>query len=124
MEIPDIPFDPVVDSLVAIIVALPLAFFVSLGLLWVYLRAVKRSMLRQAEGEPRAKPPSSAHDASGQTVGPPEKPLDIVTVDAGAIPGKWTVTGRMWLAGMTYAIAGLAFAYVMATGRNRASHPP
>jgi len=116
MEIPDYPFDAVGFGVLSIMVALPVAFLASLALLWVYLRAVKRSMLRRAVGEPRAEPPPSAHDASAQTVGPPEKPLDIVTGNADAISGKWTVTGRIWLAGMTYAIAGFAFAYVMATG--------
>jgi hypothetical protein len=36
-------------------------------------------------------------------------------VDAGAIPGKWIATRRVWLAGVIHAIAGLAFAYVMGT---------
>ena len=75
MEIPDIPFDPVLYSWVAVAVALPVAFLVSLTLLWLYLRAVKRSMLRRATGEPRADWSQCAHDASRQTVGPPEKPL-------------------------------------------------
>jgi hypothetical protein len=115
MEIPDIPFDAVLYSWVAVILALPLTFVVSLVLLWLYLRAVKRSMLRRAAAEPLAAPAPSAHDASEQTVGPPERPLCIATVDADAIPGKWTATRRVWLAGMIHAIAGIAFAYVTGT---------
>src|SRR5262245_1461198 len=115
MELPDAPFDPVVDSLVALVVALPAAFLISLALLWIYLRAVKRSMLRRAAGKSSTEPPRSADCFSGQTVGPPKRALDIVSVDAAVIPGKWSVTRRMWLVGTTYAIAGLAFAYVLAT---------
>jgi hypothetical protein len=115
MEIPDIPFDAVLYSWVAVVIALPTAFVVSLVLLWVYLYAVKSSMLRRAAGEPLVEPAPSAHDAAGQTVGPPERSLQLTTLDAGAIPGQWTVTRRMWFVGMIYAIAGLAFAYVTAT---------
>ena len=115
MEIPDIPFGAVLYTWVAVVVALPMAFLVSLVLLWVYLRAVKRSMLRRAAGEPLLEPAPSAHDAAGQTVGRPERPLHVETLDAGAIRGQWTVTRRIWLAGMTYAVAGLGFAYVTAT---------
>ena len=115
MEIPDIPFDPVLYSWVAVAVALPVAFLVSLTLLWLYLRAVKRSMLRRAAGEPRADWSQCAQDDSRQTVGPPEKPLCIATVGAGGIPGRWNVTRQIWFAGMIHAIAGLAFAYVVAT---------
>lgn len=114
MEIPDIPFDAVLYSWVAVVVALPMAFLVSLVLLWVYLRAVKSSMLRRAAGEPLLEPAPSAH-AAGQTVGLPKRPLHVETLEAGAIRGQWTVTRRIWLAGMTYAVAGLAFAYVTAT---------
>jgi hypothetical protein len=60
-------------------------------------------------------PALSAPDAARQTVGPPERPLRVATLDAGAIPGQWIVTRRIWLTGMTHAIAGLAFAYVIAT---------
>jgi hypothetical protein len=115
MEIPDIPFDAVSYTLVAVTFALPMTFPVSLALLWGYLRAVKRSMVRQAAGEAVAQPAPSAHDASGQTIGPPEKPLQIATIDAGAIAVQWTPTRRIWLTGIIHAIAGLAFAYVMGT---------
>jgi hypothetical protein len=115
MEIPDIPFDALSYTVVVVMFALPAVFPVSLVLLWVYLRAVKRSMLRRAVEEPLAKPAPPVHDASGQGIGPPERPLLIATVDAGAILGKWTATKRVWFAGVTHAIAGLAFAYVMGT---------
>jgi len=115
MEIPDIPFDAVSYTLVAVTFALPMVFPVSLALLWVYLRAVKRSMLKRAAEEPLAQPVPSAHDASGQTTGPPERPLRIATMDARAIPGKWTARRRADRAGVIHAIAGLAFAYVMGT---------
>jgi len=69
MEIPDVPFDPVLYSLVALVVALPLAFLISLALLWIYLRAVKRSMLLRAVGVPVAASPRSVDYVSGQTVG-------------------------------------------------------
>ena len=113
MEIPDIPFDALSYTMVVVMFALPAVFPVSLVLLWVYLRAVKRSMLRRAVEEPLAKPAPPVH-ASGQGIGPPERPLLIATVDA-AILGKWTATKRVWFAGVTHAIAGLAFAYVMGT---------
>jgi hypothetical protein len=115
MEIPDIPFDALSYTLVAVTFALPMAFPVSLALLWVYLRAVKRSMLRRAAGETPTVPAPSAHDASGQTIGPPEKPLQIAMIDATAIPVQWTATRRVWLTGIIHAIAGVAFAYVMGT---------
>jgi hypothetical protein len=114
MEIPDIPFDPVLYTWVAVLIALPIAFFVSLALLWAYLRAVRRSMLKRAAGEPLAEPALSAHDSLERTVGPPERPLQISTLNAATIPGKWAATRRLWLAGMIYAIAGFAFAYVTA----------
>jgi hypothetical protein len=106
MEIPDIPFDAVSYTLVAVTFALPMTFPVSLALLWGYLRAVKRSMVRQAAGEAVAQPAPSAHDASGQTIGTPEKPLQIATIDAGAIAVQWTPTRRIWLTGIIHASLG------------------
>jgi hypothetical protein len=52
MEIPDIPFDALSYTMVVVMFALPAVFPVSLALLWVYLRAVKRSMLRRAAFRP------------------------------------------------------------------------
>jgi hypothetical protein len=72
-------------------------------------------MLRRAAGETPTEPAPSAHDASGQTIGPPEKPLQIAKIDAAAIPVQWTATRRVWLTGIIHAIAGVAFAYVMGT---------
>ena len=102
-------------AVVAIAVALPVAFLVSLALLWVYLRAVKRSMLRRAVGEPRRSRRLPRTTLQGKPSARRKSHSDIVTVDAGAIPGRWNVTRRIWFAGMIYAIAGLAFAYVVAT---------
>ena len=105
------------------LVALPTAFLVSLVLLWLYLRAVKRSMLRRATAEPSAELGPSAYDAAAESVGPPERPLHVETLDAATIPGQWTVTSRIWLAGVTHAVAGLAFAYVSATAFLLANGP-
>ena len=64
MEIPDIPFDALLYTWLAVLVALPTAFLVSLVLLWLYLRAVKSSMLRRATAEPSAELGPSAYDAA------------------------------------------------------------
>jgi len=64
MAIPDIPFDPVLSGWVAVVVALPVAFLGSLALIWLYLRAVKRSMLGRAAREPsraRLRPRARCH---------------------------------------------------------------
>lgn len=72
MEIPDIPFDALLYTWLAVLVALPTAFLVSLVLLWLYLRAVKSSMLRRATAEPSAERGPSAYDAAAESVVPPE----------------------------------------------------
>lgn len=89
--------------------AAPPAFVVSLVLLWVYLRAVKRSMMRQVEA---ARPPAPDTDAAATV--PHSNAIELV---AAAIPGS-SIVRRAWQGPFTSAAvhiaAGLVYAVTMA----------
>ncbi len=104
--------------------AVPLALVASLLLLWIYRRAVKRSMLRRADaGEA---PPPSEETPSAPT--PPAAPLQFVTVDGASVHemaaserearglvGPWRNAAIYALAGIGYVLA-LTAAYLYAGG--------
>jgi len=85
----------------------------SLFLLWLYRRAVLRSMAAQAGTAPLAEPPRIASTADAP-------PLRIRVVDATAVDGVGTPIYRralhsLFLASAVYVTAGLAYAFVLAS---------
>src|SRR4051812_42922106 len=95
-------------SLVRLVeIAVPLALVVSLALRWLYLRAVRGSMLRPVASAP-AEPPATA---AATPVEPPSERLKIV---AAAPPprdavraswrGPWTAVAVHVVAGLVYAV--------------------
>jgi hypothetical protein len=100
-----------------LLVAVPLAFLCSFILLRIYLRAVKRSMMRHSGSVGTDRPDETALPASG----PPPKELQIVEAgaEAGAssvagAPGRGALMAR-WRAAAVYGIAGIACALTMTT---------
>ncbi len=91
--------------------AVPLAFVVSLLLLWIYLRSVKRSMLVRAGASPET-PPTGTESA---LAAPPALPLELVTegeVAERSLPQRSAsraLTGP-WQAALVYGVAGLGYA--------------
>jgi hypothetical protein len=96
--------------------AVPLALLLSLFLLWMYLRAVKRSMRRQGAGTPA---PTSITTEMPLASKAPELPLQIVTMGGPAEGGptarrieSHTLAGP-WRNATIYTIAGLSYALTL-----------
>src|SRR3954452_9700685 len=95
-------------SLVVIVeIAVPLALVVSLALRWLYLRAVRRSMLRpvaSGPGEPSRLgplPPVGAPSERLAIVAAPPPAPDVVRA---AWRGPWTAVAVHMVAGLIYAL--------------------
>ena len=102
--------------------AVPLTIIVSLLLLWIYLRAVKRSMRRRA-GADMPQPSSAIANTTA-----PASPLQIVTTGKAtrrgptaakmkthALAGRWRTASVYTVAGFSYAVT-LTALYLGATG--------
>jgi len=90
----------------AVQVGVPPAFVVALALRWMYLRSVRRSMLRSRAAAP-------ADEASRVAADPPSQPLAIVPAAApprAAARGVWR---GPWIAVAVHVCAGLAYALGM-----------
>jgi hypothetical protein len=97
-----------------LLVAVPLAFILSLALLAIYLRAVKRSMLRQSAGSQ-----SQGPETAPVTVMPVAalKLIDISTKNYPTGPAEQLATTAahgLWRVAAVYAVAGLMAAVAMA----------
>ena len=102
-----------------LLAAVPLAFVISLILLWIYLGAVKRSMRHHptknaaphSTEEPRPRsvtgPPAVALDVGSKAISPAPNP-DAEKLAARAAIGPWR-------AAVVYGIAGIFFSVVMAS---------
>jgi hypothetical protein len=106
--------------------AVPLTFIVSLLLLWIYLRAVKRSMRRRAGADMPEPPSAIAKTMPASTA--PASPLQIVTtaeasrrgptaakIKTLALAGRWRTASVYTVAGFSYAVT-LTALYLGATG--------
>ena len=106
--------------------AVPLTFIVSLLLLWIYLRAVKRSMRRQGGADMPEPPSAIAKTMPASTA--PASPLQIVTtaeasrrgptaakIKTLALAGRWRTASVYTVAGFSYAVT-LTALYLGATG--------
>lgn len=99
--------------------AVPLAFVVSLLLLWIYLRAVKRSMRHRACADTLEPPSAIAETTPASTA--PALPLQIVT--AGETEGRGPTAPKIeshtlagpWRTAAVYTVAGLAYAVTLTT---------
>ena len=105
--------------------AVPLAFVVSLLLLWIYLRAVRHSMRHRvftARAEPRPavleRPASNALLSSLEVVEIKEPTVGIRSsskIEWCALPGAWRTAAIYSLAGLSYAVT-LTVLYLRAGG--------
>src|SRR5215475_1922895 len=88
---------------VAVQIGVPSAFVVALALRWLYLRGVRRSMLRSAAA-------ASAAEASRVAAEPPSRQLEIVSAGApprAAVRSAWR---GPWIAVAVHVCAGVAYA--------------
>ncbi|MGE5261677.1 MAG: hypothetical protein ACM3MH_12470 [Actinomycetota bacterium] len=97
------------------LLATPLALLVSLFLLWLYLRAVKRTMARRATTAPSGIPSASVAPVNAA----PPSPLEIATTDAAWPPSanhelRWRTMMGPWRAAGVYTAAGLGCAATLA----------
>src|SRR5215216_1890537 len=106
--------------LLILIIAVPLAFMASIGLLGLYRRAVIRAMRKRANsGQIESEPPM----ISVQPKDVVQRPLNIAVLDSAfslttnsASEGLYTSLLRgPWCAAAIYAVAGLCYALVMTT---------
>jgi hypothetical protein len=88
---------------VAVQFGVPSAFVVALALRWLYLRGVRRSMLRSVAAAPADEAPRVAAD-------PPSRPLEIVSASAPPRAAVRTAWRGPWVAVAVHVCAGFAFA--------------
>jgi len=89
--------------IVAVQIGAPSALVVALALRWIYLRGVRRSMLRSVAAAP-------ADEASSGAAEPPEQPLAIAPASApprAAVRSAWR---GPWIAVAVHVCAGIAYA--------------
>ena len=97
--------------------AVPLTFVVSLLLLWIYLRAVKRSMRHRACADTPGPPSTIAETMPASTA--PALPLQIVTTGEAAGRGptapkiKSHASAGPWRTAAVYTVAGLGYAVTL-----------
>ena len=94
--------------------AVPLALVVSLALRWVYLRVVRRSMLRPVvEMAAPADEASPAPQTFPAPADPPSQRLEIVPAATPARDAVRAAWRGPWIAVAVHAVAGLAYALAM-----------
>ena len=94
--------------------AMPAAFVVSVLLLWIYLRAVKRSMMRATEPVGAASARAARMDATQAPTAAPALALEIVECGAPSALAVRAVWRGPWRAAAVQIAAGIAYALTMA----------
>lgn len=92
-----------------IMIAVPLAFLASFLLLWIYVRAVKRSM-RRSTSPAAAVAATPGVEIAVPDGGPPKMPLELSWHHAGGAGFATAARRSLWCHTAVYVIAGLCFA--------------
>jgi hypothetical protein len=102
-------------SLIAIVqLAVPLAFVLALGLRWLYLRSVRRSMMRSAPNRFASDTEVSSASGKASAVEPPAHQLEVIS----ATPPPREAVRACWqgpcIAAAVHGLAGVGYAFTMA----------